>query len=144
MMRMILIIVACLSLGPALADDPLTELRRTPWRLVQMSGTVLSAPRPPTLRIEAAAGETGFVVGGRALCNTYRGAARIGADGTIAFANIAATLMGCPGIVALLERRFFDAMAGARRYEISAERNELTLRDEAGAVVMLLVRDTES
>lgn len=58
-------------------------------------------------------------LGGRSACNRFTAGYRLSGEG-LSIERPAATKMACPDAVMALERRFFDLLAGTRRFEIGA------------------------
>ena len=90
-------------------------------------------------QLDGTFGEDGTVSGNTG-CNTYRGLYTV-ADTTIAFGQLVSTRRACPSEAAAeQERAFLAALVASTRYELWGDR--LTLRDDAGAAQVDLVRPT--
>jgi len=93
----------------------------------------------PETSLDATFNENG-IVGGNTGCNTYRGL-YVAADGTIAFSPLITTRRAClSDEAAAQEQAFLVALGASTRYELRG--NRLTLRNDAGATQVNLVRLT--
>jgi putative lipoprotein len=124
-----LLALAVLPAPPAFAQ---ADVAGTRWRVESIAGAPLHD-----------AGATEFAIlpdgrmAGSAGCNRFTGAGAF-AEGVVRIGPLAATRMACSPALMEQERRLFDALAQAVRYEARA--GVLALSDSAGAELMRLRR----
>lgn len=112
------------------------ELVGPTWVAEEIGGRSVLGNVRTTMTIDAAGQLTGL--GG---CNSYSGPARID-DQTLRLGPIISTARGCLPAVEDQERRFFSALASARRYGFTPE-GKVVLYDERGAATATLRRSTD-
>lgn len=78
-------------------------------------------------------------VSGTGGCNRMTGQAKI-AGNSIAFGNIAATLMACTPAAMNQERKFFAALGRAKTWQIDEARGKMTLADAGGRRLVVFSR----
>jgi heat shock protein HslJ len=120
--------------------QPPMTLTGPAWQVLSVNngrGAVVSVL--PETQLNATFGEGG-IVSGNTGCNMYRGL-YTAADATIAFSPLITTRRACRSAAAAAqEQAFLAALGASTRYEFLGDR--LTLRDDAGAAQVDLVRPT--
>jgi heat shock protein HslJ len=108
-------------------NDPLNG---TKWRLIELGSTPAIDGRAPTMNFEAGS------VRGSAGCNSFQGIYSVSGQ-QIDFDELAMTLMACPDDEGVMEqeRRFFSALQGVERFELSG--TELVLSAVDGSSIIL-------
>jgi putative lipoprotein len=119
----------------AVAAQPQPAIEGAEWRAVEIDGAAVAGPGPRSLTLRMASGRAG----GGAGCNNYAGDYALAAGQGIRFGSLGGTRMLCHDQVMALERRFFSALAAARRYTIAAD-GSLLLSGENGRSIRV-VRD---
>ncbi len=113
---------------PALGTAATTTIEGVTWRLVSLPGHDLGALGGPgrqvTVRFEAGR------VHGFSGCNRFMGGFSVDRD-QLTLAQLAGTMMACPGTGMTIESAFKGAFAGTLRYAIVD--NRLTLTPASGA-----------
>jgi putative lipoprotein len=122
------------SSKPAAESGP--ELVGPTWVAEAIGGRGVLDNVRTTMAIDA-----GGQVIGLGGCNSYSGPART-ADGTLRLGPIISTARGCLPAIEDQERRFFSALASARRYGFTPE-GKLVLYDERGSTIVTLRRLTD-
>jgi heat shock protein HslJ len=124
------------------SPQPPVSLTGPAWQVLSVNngrGAVVSVV--PETQLDATFGESG-IVGGNTGCNTYRGLYTV-TGATIAFGSLITTRRACLSeAAAAQEQAFLAALGASTRYELRGDR--LTLRDDAGAAQVDLVRPTGS
>jgi putative lipoprotein len=122
------------SSGPAAESGP--ELVGPTWVAEAIGGRGVLDTVRTTMSVDAGGQVTGL--GG---CNSYSGPART-SDETLRLGPIISTARGCLPAIEDQERRFFSALASARRYGFTPE-GKLVLYDERGSAIATLRRSTD-
>lgn len=78
-------------------------------------------------------------VSGTGGCNRMNGRATISGS-SIAFGNIASTMMACTPAAMTQERRFFDALGKAKAWQADPTRRKLRLSDASGNTLVVFTR----
>jgi heat shock protein HslJ len=124
------------------SPQPPVSLTGHTWQVLSVNnGRGAVASVAPETQLDATFDERGIVRGNTG-CNTYRGLYTV-TGSTIAFGPLVTTRRACLSEAAAAQEQIFLAALGAStRYELRGDR--LTLRDDAGAAQVDLVRPTGS
>ena len=95
--------------------EPASLLQGAEWTVVEIGGAPLVAGSQVTLDF-APDGR----VSGHASCNSFTGAYSLSGEG-LAISKVAGTMMMCDSALMDQERRFLDALGGARNFSIEAD-----------------------
>ncbi|SIO02161.1 Membrane-bound lysozyme-inhibitor of c-type lysozyme [Rhodovulum sp. ES.010] len=93
--------------------DPMALLSAHPWRVEDIDGRGLVDRSNVTLAVAPDGG-----MSGAAGCNRYTGGVRLTGEG-LRVGPVGATMMACAEALMTQERRFFDALARATRFDIA-------------------------
>ncbi len=100
------------------------------WRLRKMNGAPVPGDAEMSLEI------SGGRAGGMGACNQW-GATWNASGGVVALGPVAATKKNCLGPAMNLERRYFAALAAAKKYALRG--HEMELADEKGTPLLVFV-----
>jgi heat shock protein HslJ len=89
-----LIVTSCKSSAPA-TDVPDASLRETYWKLTELMGQPVPAPRPDTREVHLTL-KNGNRLQGFAGCNNIMGSFEVKNEFSITFSGVVSTLMACP------------------------------------------------
>jgi heat shock protein HslJ len=109
--------------------EPAALLLGPEWAVESIGGTGIIADS----RVTIAFHEDGRL-GGSASCNRYNAGYELTGEG-LTFGHAASTMMACEPLLMEQERRFFDALAGVRRFEVAPDGALVLLADDGPKLV---------